>query len=239
MRSNAKRVLMKRLAYVLALGAAAPGFAQASSQPIYGVARAGDGDSLEINGQRVRLLGIDAPEFDQTCTKGGAQWACGAEAADQLSRLVTGREVRCAPTGVDQYQRILARCTVNGTDVNSTMVERGYAIAFRKYSSDYVKAEARAKAAKRGMWAGTFEAPNSVRAANRSHRSAQRPAPSRPSASPQRVAGSCLIKGNKSRRGDWIYHVPGMPYYEQTRAEEIFCSEADARAAGYRRAIVR
>ncbi len=230
---------MKRLAYVLALGAAAPGFAQTSSQPVYGVARAGDGDSLEVNGTRVRLFGIDAPEFDQSCTKDGAQWACGAEAADQLSRLVTGRQVRCAPTGVDQYQRILARCTVGATDVNAAMVERGYAIAFRKYSSEYVAAEAGAKAAKRGIWAGKFETPSSVRAESRSHRSAARPAPPRQNAAPQRVAGSCVIKGNKSRRGEWIYHLPGMPYYEQTRAEAIFCTEAEARAAGYRRAIVR
>lgn len=49
----------------------------------------------------------------------------------------------------------------------------------------------------------------------------------------------CLIKGNHSRRGDWIYHLPGMPYYDDTRAEAYFCTEAQAQAAGYRRAIVR
>jgi len=209
------------------------------SQPIYGVARSADGDSLEVNGKRVRLFGIDAPEFDQACTRGGAQWACGAEAADQLSRLVTGREVRCEPTGVDQYQRLLARCTVGATDINEAMVERGLAIAYRKYSNDYVAAESRAKVAKRGMWAGTFETPSSVRARGQTNWSASRPPRSRPSAPPQRFSGGCVIKGNKSRRGEWIYHVPGMPYYNQTQAEEMFCSEADARAAGYRRAIVR
>lgn len=47
------------------------------------------------------------------------------------------------------------------------------------------------------------------------------------------------IKGNRNRRGEWIYHVPGMPYYDQTQPEEIFCSERQAQAAGYRRAIVR
>lgn len=230
---------MKRLAYVLALGAAGPGFAQTSSQPIYGVARAGDGDSLEINGQRVRLFGIDAPEFDQTCTKDGAQWACGAEAADQLSRLVTGREVRCVANGVDQYQRLLARCSVGGMDVNAAMVERGYAIAFRKYSNDYVDEEMRAKAAKRGIWAGTFADPSMVRAAKRGQRSTPRLERSTLRAMSMPASGGCVIKGNRSRRGEWIYHLPGMPYYEQTRAEEIFCSEAEARAAGYRRAIVR
>lgn len=64
-------------------------------------------------------------------------------------------------------------------------------------------------------------------------RSAQRPRAT------LRSAGGCVIKGNRSRRGDWIYHVPGMPYHAQTRAEQMFCSEAEARAAGYRRAIVR
>lgn len=52
-------------------------------------------------------------------------------------------------------------------------------------------------------------------------------------------SSACNIKGNHSRRGEWIYHLPGMPYYEQTRPEAMFCTEAEAQAAGYRRAIVR
>lgn len=228
-----------RFLYFLALTASAPGFGQASPQPIYGVARAGDGDSLEISGRRVRLFGIDAPEFDQSCIKGGAQWACGAEAADQLSRLVTGREVRCVPTGVDQYQRVLARCSVGGIDVNSTMVERGFAVAFRKYTIDYVAAELRAKADKRGIWAGTFTMPSSVRALERNKGPATHPTRSGQRAAAKPAGSRCMIKGNQSRRGEWIYHMPGMPYYEQTRPEQTFCSEAEAQAAGYRRAVVR
>ena len=53
------------------------------------------------------------------------------------------------------------------------------------------------------------------------------------------VAGGCRIKGNRNGEGQRIYHVPGMPYYDATRAEEVFCTEDEARAAGYRRAIVR
>lgn len=213
--------------------------ATASTLPIYGIARAGDGDSLDVNGTRIRLYGIDAPEFDQICNRGGTQWACGSEAADRLSRLVTGREVRCVPKGRDQYDRVLARCLVGPTDVNATMVEQGYAVAFRKYSTDYVAAESRAKNSKRGIWAGTFTMPGTVRASagpSRPNRSTVQP---RARVVPQQVAGGCVIKGNQSRRGDWIYHVPGMPYYAQTRAEAMFCSEAEARAAGYRRALVR
>ena len=51
--------------------------------------------------------------------------------------------------------------------------------------------------------------------------------------------GQSLIKGNHSQRGEWIYHLPGMPYYNATRAEAYFCTEAEAQAVRYRRAIVR
>ena len=117
------------------------------------------------------------------------------------------------------------------------MVEGGYAVAFRKYSTDYIAAEVRAKAARRGMWAGTFTMPSDVRANARSRGAGNRTDQSRPSAALQRLVTRCVIKGNHSRRGEWIYHLPGMPYYEQTRPEAMFCSEAEARAAGYRRAI--
>jgi endonuclease YncB( thermonuclease family) len=214
-----------------------------SPQPIYGIARAGDGDSLTIGATRVRLFGIDAPELDQSCRKGGTTWSCGQEAADRLSALVTGREVRCMPVSTDQYDRVLARCSVLGTDVNRAMVATGYAVAFRKYSLDYVSAEESAKANRRGLWAGTFEMPSEVRASQRSPQGSSASLPAVRSRAaprqPEQVAGGCVIKGNHSRRGEWIYHVPGMPYYGRTRAEQMFCSEAEARAAGYRRAVVR
>jgi endonuclease YncB( thermonuclease family) len=213
------------------------------TQPIYGIARAGDGDALQIGSTRIRLFGIDAPELDQTCKKSGTTWACGREAADRLAKLVTGREVRCIPVSTDQYDRVLARCSVVSVDVNRTMVATGYAVAFRKYSADYVSAEESAKLGKRGIWAGTFEMPSEVRSASRLHDRANTN-PSTEQGAPrvrptQRATGACVIKGNQSRSGKWIYHVPGMPYYAQTRAEQMFCSEAEARAAGYRRAIVK
>ena len=217
--------------------------ALASSQPIYGVAVAGDGDSLTIRGERIRLFGIDAPEFDQACSRGGAQWSCGQEAAAQLSRLVTGKEVRCVPTGQDAFGRTVARCTAGAVDVNRVMVATGMAVAFRTYSTDYVSAEESARSNRRGMWAGTFVLPSEVRAATSSPKQNVRTSPgrtpARPAARQLLAPRACNIKGNRSRRGDWIYHVPGMPYYEQTQAEEVFCTEADARAAGYRRAQVR
>lgn len=208
-----------------------------AQQPILGVAQAKDGDSLEVDGIRIRLHGIDAPELTQTCSRGGTQWTCGREAFGNLSELVTGREVRCSRYGKDQFDPVLAKCTINGLEVNRILVERGYATAFRKYSMDYVGSENRAKEAGLGIWAGEFRAPAEVRAEGRDVRSSSttdrgpRPVSRVVSSTPS----NCRIKGNHSRKGEWIYHLPGMPYYEQTRAEAMFCTEAEARAAGYRR----
>ena len=210
----------------------------AGGPPIYGIAIAGDGDSLTVSGERIRLFGIDAPEFDQTCTRAGAQWACGQEAATQLAKLVTGKEVSCKSTGQDAYGRTVARCTAGTIDVNREMVLQGYAVAFRKYSVEYVSAEDIARINRRGMWSGTFAQPSEVRA-TKGGRSTLPRQQLRPVTRKSNYAGACVIKGNRSRRGEWIYHLPGMPYYEQTRPEELFCTEAQARAAGYRRANVR
>jgi hypothetical protein len=201
-----------------------------------------DGDSLRVGGKEVRLFGIDAPEFDQTCKRDGTDWSCGSAAADQLSKLVTGKQARCVQVGTDAHDRILARCEAEGVDVNRTMVALGYAVAFRRYSSDYVNAEESAKVNRRGIWAGTFQMPQDYRGeAEPVKRAARRERSSRAEViRPQAVAsnGGCNIKGNQGSNG-WIYHVPGMPYYNQTRAEEMFCSEGEAQAAGYRRAKVR
>lgn len=218
--------------------------ALATSNPIYGIARAADGDSLEINGTRVRLFGIDAPEFDQICQRSGQNWACGQASANKLKELVDGRELRCDPISEDQYGRTLGRCYVRDQEINRTMVALGLATAYRRYSQDYVEAEQSARLAKRGLWSGTFQVPSEYRHPE-PIRTQREPAPApqrsqRAAASSRSLASSgCVIKGNQSRRGEWIYHLPGMPYYEQTRPEAMFCTEAQAQAAGYRRAKVR
>jgi hypothetical protein len=198
-----------------------------------------------VGDKEVRLFGIDAPEFDQSCTKDGMGWSCGAAAADKLSQLVTGKRVVCSSVGTDEYQRVLGRCMVGTTDINRAMVASGHAVAYRRYSSDYVSAEESAKANKRGLWAGTFQMPSDFRHAGDASVPVRKSAPRR--SGPKAVSSdwqarannNCNIKGNRNRKGQWIYHMPGMPYYDQTRPEEIFCTEAEAQAAGYRRAIVK
>lgn len=234
---RALRFIGLGLAGTVLLGFVPPAY---SAQATFtGVARSIDGDSLYVGDREVRLFGIDAPEYHQSCTRDGKPWACGADAAKQLSSLVTGKQVRCDQVDTDEHGRIVARCTAGSVDVNRVMVATGYATAYRHYSMDYVRAEEIAKANKRGLWAGMFEMPSEYRHAREvqiaPQRSTARHAPGSQSRPTVNAPSSCKIKGNRGKHG-WIYHVPGMPYYEQTRAEEIFCTEREAQAAGYRRA---
>lgn len=217
-----------------ALAACAPASAQESFS---GTARSIDGDSLYVGAKEVRLFGIDAPEFTQTCTRDGHAWSCGAVSAGQLSKLVSGKQVRCEAVDVDEHGRTVARCSVGNIDINRTLVALGYAIAYRHYSTDYVSAEQSAKANKRGLWAGTFEMPSQYRHEEQAVERPERPVRAYRSRSGA-ATSSCVIKGNRGPHG-WIYHLPGMPYYNQTHAEQTFCTEAEAQSAGYRRAKVR
>lgn len=214
------------------------------AQTVAGKAEIIDGDTLTVSGMRVRLFAIDAPEARQSCYKESEAWNCGVEASQALQSLVGGSDVICEGQETDQYGRLVATCRIGQTDIGREMVASGWATAFRNYSDRYVADEARAKAAKLGIWGSTFETPEGFRSAGQTKSTPPGSNASRASGrtSPgQSVSseGRCAIKGNRNRKGQWIYHLPGMPYYDQTRPEEIFCTEAQAQAAGYRRAIVR
>jgi endonuclease YncB( thermonuclease family) len=60
---------------------------------------------------------------------------------------------------VDRYGRLIMRCLAGGTDIAEHLVENGLALAYRRYSTDYVAAETIARDRGLGVWAGTFEAP--------------------------------------------------------------------------------
>ena len=217
----------------------------AMGQSVAGTATVIDGDTIRVNGQAIRLFGIDAPEADQTCDREGVSWECGKAATQQLANLVEGRTVECTVQSMDSYGRSVGICTIGYTEINRTMVEHGWAVAYRTYSSAYVPEEIRAKAARSGIWSSTFDLPEFHRVRQRSSagetadRTRQGRAGNTTGPKTRAHDGSCTIKGNRNRKGQWIYHLPGMPYYDATRPEEIFCSEAAAQRAGYRRAIVR
>jgi endonuclease YncB( thermonuclease family) len=121
-----------------------------------GQARAVDGDTLRMGESRIRLIGLDAVELDQTCTNsGGAQWACGREARSFLDRLSEDSVTTCAAEGHDRYRRVLARCRANDADIGEQIVRAGWAVAELEYG--VALAEARLNG--RGIWAGRFDDP--------------------------------------------------------------------------------
>lgn len=125
-----------------------------------GPARVIDGDTIVVNGERIRLHGIDAPELDQVFWCDGQRLASGPMAMAALEALIAGVPVRCEGIERDRHGRLVAKCFApNGLDVGGRMVAAGWALAYRRYSMDYVDAEAEARAARRGMWRGRFATP--------------------------------------------------------------------------------
>ena len=162
-RRRARRLLDLALAAAilgaLALLAARSPFFSGPVEAPSGFARVGDGDSLAIGDARIRLEGIDAPELGQDCTRDGASYPCGREARTALARLVEGTAVACEGRRRDRYDRLLARCAARGIDLNRAMVEAGWAVSY----GGYADAEAEARHAGRGIWAGSFERPQDWR----------------------------------------------------------------------------
>ncbi|PKP79187.1 MAG: hypothetical protein CVT81_00435 [Alphaproteobacteria bacterium HGW-Alphaproteobacteria-3] len=222
----------------------------AAAATITGPARISDGDTISVKGTRIRLNGIDAPETDQVCIdKAGKTYACGVAARDALIELVQKRPVTCTGDEIDRYGRRIMICFVDRMDINAAMVASGWALAFRRYSDIYVSQEQTARAGQEGLWSGAFIAPWDWR-----HRGSQTeilgalsvPIDAQQRLLPQPLASvspttGCHIKGNISRDGARIYHVPGQQNYDKTRiteskGERWFCTEDEARTAGWRRA---
>ena len=221
-----------------------------------GVIRVVDGDTFKVAGATVRLHAIDAPETDQMCGDANSPaWACGEWVRAQTRALYEGRTARCTALDTDQYGRTVAKCAVDGRDVGERLVSDGLAFAYRQYGLDYDLAEKGAAVNGRGLHATGVMSPAAFRSAQRAQ---ARPEPSRATGAktvtvtkdspsgkswlPNVINPNCRIKGNISQGGrEKIYHVPGQEYYDKTRisptkGERWFCSEAEARAAGWRKA---
>ena len=130
-------------------------FDQVKSQDL----RVIDGDTIHLNGEKIRFTGIDTPELKQTCIKEGVTEPCGVTAKEFLIEKIGDNKVECISEGKDQYKRILAECFVNNESLSSYLVRSGYAFAYRKYSKKYVKDENYARINSIGMWSMEFDYP--------------------------------------------------------------------------------
>jgi micrococcal nuclease len=204
----------------------APNSAAADTVAVVGVV---DGDTIKVRvggvTERVRVVGIDTPEL-----RGGECYA--QQAASRMQSLVQGKRVRLTrdPTQADRdrYGRLLRHVALpDGRRVAQLLIAGGFG---EEYTYDlpyagrdaYRAAEEVARAGGKGIWSSGCRAPVVA-------------APGDP--------GTCLIKGNIASDGERIYHLPGQRYYDVTivseaKGERWFCTEQEARDAGWRPAEV-
>ena len=135
---------------------------------ISGIAKVTDGDTIRIEGKKIRFFGIDAPEKKQQCKKPwlsvsfisfSKDYPCGQISTDKLKKKINNELLICKWTNKDKYKRYIAECFKDETNINAWMVRNGYAVAYRKYSKKFVSQEIFAKKEKLGLWAGNFDMP--------------------------------------------------------------------------------
>jgi endonuclease YncB( thermonuclease family) len=224
-----------------------PALAQAAD--ITGNAKVREGDTVVIGTNRIRLGGIDAPSVDQLCLNSqGERWTCGVAARDELIKHADNKSWTChAGQNSDRRGRLVARCEVDGEDIQKWMVRNGWALAYVRFSHDYDEDEKAAREAKAGMWQGAFIAPWDWRIRNKKTTilGATKPPESAIAILLASASGAiapspeCTIKGNVNRAGECIYHKPTSRWYARiemkiTKGTRWFCSVEEAEAAGCR-----
>ena len=144
---------MKKLIGILILGLLFSGPSFANNLKVI------DGDTIVLNGEKIRFSGIDTPELKQTCLKDNEKVGCGMLAKMLLVKKIGNNTPICIGKKKDFYKRTLAECFVNGESLSKFLVRSGYAFAYRKYSTKFVEDENFAKTKKLGMWSMTFQYP--------------------------------------------------------------------------------
>ncbi len=118
-----------------------------------------DGDTIVLNGEKIRFSGIDTPELKQTCMDKDQEVLCGVLAKVLLIEKIGSKTPTCISEGKDMYKRTLAECFVDDESLSSFLVRSGYAFAYRKYSKKFVEDEKFAKKNKLGLWSMKFQFP--------------------------------------------------------------------------------
>jgi len=237
--------MIRTLATVIVV-LALPSLAMAAD--VTGVPKIREGDQITIGSTRIRLGGIDAPSTDQLCLNAhGDRWTCGIAARDELIKHAGNRSWTCHARSIDRRGRTVARCEVDGEDIQKWLVSSGWALAFTRRSHDYEAAEKAARDGKAGMWQGAFIAPWDWRVRNKktpilgaiklpenAHAILLASA-----SGPVAPSPDCTIKGNVNSAGECIYHRPTSRWYAQikmkiSKGTRWFCSVEEAEAAGCR-----
>jgi endonuclease YncB( thermonuclease family) len=141
---------------------------------ISGIAQVVDGDTIKINKERIRFVGIDAPESKQKCLdKNYYEYLCGEISTEFLKKLVNGKKVECQYQERDIYNRYLGVCKIGTVNINYEMVKNGMSIIYNLKEADgeLKRLEAEAKRKKLGVWQGSFQEPKDYRKKNRHKRS--------------------------------------------------------------------
>ncbi|MGG1572263.1 thermonuclease family protein [Fictibacillus sp. NRS-1165] len=209
-----------------------------------------DGDTLDVklrNGkkERIRMLLIDSPETKHP--RLGVQ-PFGPESSKFTKSQLTGKKVgvELDVSERDKYGRLLAYIWIGKQNFNQLLLEKGLArVAYvyppnTKYVDQFRATQKKAQKAGIGIWSienyaqqDGFHAKAKDSRANGtvSGGSSQANNQGNQGKTSEEPKGSCNIKGNQSG----IYHMPGGEYYDRTKAEVMFCSEAEAQKAGYRK----
>ena len=149
-----------------------------NSEEIYGNPKIIDGDTVHINSKKIRLEGIDAPELRQQCQKVFLEisaivgfnlekdYSCGVISKEKLIDKINKSQIKCVSSGRDRYTRYLATCYKDKINLNKWMVRNGLAVAYKRYSKDYLRDEIYAKENKLGLWKGSFIRPEKWRKLN-------------------------------------------------------------------------
>jgi endonuclease YncB( thermonuclease family) len=215
---------------------------------VSGIPKIHDGDKLLIGSTKIRLSGIDAPSVDQLCLNDkGERWTCGVAARNALAHHVDKKPWTCHVLRTNRFGRSVARCDVDGEDIQKWMVSNGWALSFTRVSHDYDADQKVARDAKAGMWAGAFIAPWDWRVRNKKTMilgAVKAPPTARhillaSASGPVAPSPECTIKGNVNRSGVCIYHKPTSRWYAQikmkiSKGTRWFCSVEEAEAAGCR-----
>jgi endonuclease YncB( thermonuclease family) len=227
-------LLLIALAFSVRSAGAAPAAQQEPLEAGRGV-RVIDGDTLQIDDHTLQLYGIDAPELGQYCQRGDDLWACGLEAAMFLQKTVEfeGPPIECLPWGEEPAEQdgsglVIGVCQVGPKVVGLTMVRNGYAVALPESFPDYKEAEEQAQQAKLGLWQSDFVPPWEWREGKG------------PEVKSSDWVRTCNIKGALGPADEPIYYVPTDAEYERVaidpaRGGQMFCSDEEARAAGWTR----